>query len=75
MTQFFNRNSKKEIRMVIQELESHWPDLSGKLQNRFTKLTSIDLHFIKGKEEDLFTRIQSRLNKTREEVITLIDSL
>ena len=61
--------------MNRENLEEQWPEISNKLQNRFSKLTVVDLNFIKGKEEDLLKRIDDRLGKTRREVLTLIGTL
>jgi hypothetical protein len=61
--------------MNIENLESRWPDIAAKLRNRFTKLTEADVHYVKGFEEDLVTRIGKRLGKTNLAVMTLVDTL
>ena len=61
--------------MKRDNLEEQWYEISQKLRGRFSKLTVVDLNFIKGKEEDLLNRIQERLGKTRLEVLTLIGTL
>jgi uncharacterized protein YjbJ (UPF0337 family) len=55
--------------------EAEWTNISEKLRNRFPKLTNIDVEYVKGKEEDLLNRIQSRIGKTKTEVLTLIATL
>ena len=61
--------------MKRENIESSWGDISEKLISRFPKLSKIDMDFIKGKEEELLLRIEGRLEKTRSELLTLIDTL
>ena len=61
--------------MNRENLENHWEEISSKLVNRFTKLTSIDVAFVKGQEEQLLKRIETRLNKSRLDILNLIASL
>jgi hypothetical protein len=61
--------------MNRENLESSWGDISDKLRNRFPKLTSLDIIYVKGQEEDLLKRIEFKLKKTRLEVLTLIGTL
>jgi YD repeat-containing protein len=49
-----------------------WDKQSKILRETFTNLTDSDLKFETGKENDLLTRIQSRLGKKRYEVIELL---
>lgn len=50
-----------------------WSVLSKNLQKKFTQLTEADLKFETGKENDLLKRLETRLNKRREDVITLLN--
>ena len=61
--------------MKRENIEESWNDISEKLINRFPKLRKIDMDFIKGREEELLSRIEVRLEKSRTEVLTLIDTL
>lgn len=61
--------------MKRENIESGWVDISEKLINRFPKLRKINMDFIKGKEEELLSRIEMRLDKSRAELLTLIDTL
>lgn len=61
--------------MKRENIEESWNDISEKLINRFPKLRKIDMDFIKGREEELLSRIEVRLEKSRSEVLTLIDTL
>jgi len=50
-----------------------WAAQSKKLKEQFSQLNDFDLKFEKGKENDLLKRVQDKLNKKREEVITIIN--
>jgi hypothetical protein len=56
-------------------IKGDWNKQSKALKVKFPKLTEPDLKFEAGKENELITRIESRLNKKRPEVITLLKSL
>jgi len=49
-----------------------WSVQSKQLKEKFSQLTDADLKFEVGKENDLLTRVETRLNKKREEVINII---
>lgn len=49
-----------------------WKMQSDKLKVRFPALTDSDLKFETGRENDLLERVESRLNKNRDEVIGII---
>jgi hypothetical protein len=61
--------------MKRDNIEAAWSDISEKLVNRFPKLSKINMDFIKGREEELLTRIETQLVKSRAELLTLIDTL
>ena len=65
----------KKTKMNRDNIESIWPDISEKLINRFPKLGKINMDFIKGKEEELLSRIEIILKKTRPDLLVLIDTL
>ncbi len=50
----------------------NWETQSKVLKSKFLQLTDADLKFETGKENDLLKRIETRLNKKREEVINII---
>jgi uncharacterized protein YjbJ (UPF0337 family) len=50
-----------------------WTAQSKALKGKFTQLTDADLKFETGKENELLGRVESRLNKNREEVINIIN--
>lgn len=49
-----------------------WNVQSKRLKERYPELTDTDLVLEPGQEEALVTRLESRLNKKREEIIFLI---
>ena len=49
-----------------------WTTQSKQLKEKFSQLTDSDLKFETGKEDELLTRVATRLNKNREEVINII---
>jgi hypothetical protein len=54
------------------KIVGNWDDQSKRLKEKFAQLTDADLKFETGKENDLLKRVETRLNKKREEVINII---
>lgn len=54
------------------KIAGNWDDQSKQLKEKFTQLTDADLKFETGKENELLGRLETKLNKKREEVITII---
>ena len=54
------------------KITGNWNDQSKHLKEKFTQLTDADLKFETGKENDLLKRVETRLNKNRQEVIDII---
>lgn len=54
------------------KIANNWNEQSKELKTKFSQLTDSDLKFETGKENELLQRIETRLNKNREEVIKLI---
>jgi len=63
-----NKSSAKEDFKII----GNWDKQSNALKEKFPQLTMADLKFDQGKESEMLTRVQERLNKGREEVINII---
>ena len=57
------------------ELKGKWKELTGKVKQANASLTDDDLQYEEGKDEELIGRIQTKLGKTREEVIDWLKSL
>ena len=54
------------------KIAGDWDTQSKKLQEKFPQLTDEDLKFEPGKEVDLLARVETRLNKKRDDVISII---
>ena len=50
------------------EIKGDWNIITGKLKQKWAKLTDDDLQFAEGKSEELLGRIQKRTGATREVV-------
>ncbi len=54
------------------KITGNWQPQSKLLQEKYSQLTAADLEFEPGKEEELIKRVETRLNKKREEVINIL---
>lgn len=63
-------NKTKNIAAFV--ITGDWAVQSKDLRREFTQLTDEDLKFEKGKEGDLLKRLEVKLNKKREELISII---
>jgi len=54
------------------KITGNWEAQSKQLKAKFSQLTDADLKFETGKETELLTRVESRLNKKRDEVINIL---
>jgi hypothetical protein len=54
------------------KITGNWERQSKQLKKKFCQLTNADMKLTPGKDEELLTRIETRLNKSRQEVINLI---
>jgi hypothetical protein len=64
-----------EIRSVTIEpfkIVGNWDAQSKNLMEKFSELTAEDVRYDSGKENELLSRLVSRLKKTRDEVIGLV---
>ena len=50
----------------------NWSEQSKELKNKFSQLTDDDLKVESGKENDMIKRMETRLNKNRDEVVNII---
>jgi hypothetical protein len=49
-----------------------WKNQSRQLKAKYSQLSDEDLKFEAGKENELLKRLETRLNKSREEVISIL---
>ena len=56
-------------------IKGNWNQMKGKIKQKYPDLTDDDLLFVAGKEDDLLGRIQRKTGKSRDEVISYINSI
>ena len=56
-------------------IKGNWNQMKGKIKQRYPDLTDDDLLFVAGKEDDLLGRIQRKTGKSRDEVVSYINSI
>ncbi|HYI78271.1 MAG TPA: CsbD family protein [Chryseolinea sp.] len=56
-------------------IEGNWNEIKGKLKQKYGDLTDDDLTFAKGKEEEMYGRLQKKLGKTKEEILKDIEEV
>ena len=57
------------------EVKGTWTEQKGKLKQKFAMLTNNDLLFEEGKKEEMLGRLQIKLGKTKEELLSIIAAL
>ncbi|HEY1039854.1 MAG TPA: hypothetical protein VGF30_10640 [Bacteroidia bacterium] len=57
------------------KITGDWDKQAKQLKEKFSHLTDADLKFETGKEQELLGRVETRLNKKRDEVINIIRSV
>ena len=57
------------------ELKGRWNEMKGKIKQQYAELTDDDLTYEEGKDDELIGRMQTKLGKTREDVIDWLKSL
>jgi hypothetical protein len=68
-----NTNTNSEKKTESFKIAGNWAKQSQLLKEKFNQLTDSDLKFEPGKENELLQRVETRLNKRREEVINIIN--
>ena len=71
----FFRICDKYAAMDKLELKGNWNELKGKVKQAHANLTDDDLQYEDGKDDELLGRLQKKLGKTRDEVVTWLKSL
>lgn len=64
--------SKKPTKVELYQITGDWGRQSNRLQEKFPELTDDDLEYEEGKEEELFKRMEIRLDKKHNEVVNII---
>jgi hypothetical protein len=57
------------------KMTGDWETQSKALQKKFPQLTDADVKFEEAKQEDLLKRIETRLGKKREDVVSILTNL
>ncbi len=57
------------------ELKGGWNELKGKIKQAYGDLTDDDLTHEDGKDEETLGKLQQKTGKTREELVSWINSL
>lgn len=57
------------------ELRGRWNELKGKAKQAHGDLTDDDMRWEEGKDEEFFGRMQRKLGKSKDEVVSWIRSL
>ncbi|MEQ9465785.1 MAG: hypothetical protein RLN88_00150 [Ekhidna sp.] len=68
-------NSKDQKKVEAFKMTGDWKEQSKQLKTKYSTLTDADLKFEAGKENDLLKRVETRLNKNREEVVKIIKNV
>lgn len=55
------------------KITGNWEAQSKQLKSKFSQLNDSDLKFETGKENDLLRRLETKLDKDRDEVINIIN--
>jgi uncharacterized protein YjbJ (UPF0337 family) len=56
------------------QIKGTWNELKGTLKQKYADLTDDDLLYEEGQEDKLIGKLQQKLGKSREEVISLLKS-
>ncbi|MBO6522622.1 MAG: CsbD family protein [Balneolaceae bacterium] len=57
------------------KIKGNWNEVKGKLKQKYSQLTDDDLAMAEGKEDELLGRLQTKLGKAKEEIISEIEKL
>ena len=68
-----NTNTHSEKKTESFKISGNWTKQAEQLKEKFNQLTDSDLKFEPGKENELLQRVETRLNKKRDEVINIIN--
>lgn len=61
--------------MELIDINGRWKEKKAKLKRRFVKLQDSDLIFEEGKREEMITKLEIKLGKTRDELLNILAGL
>jgi uncharacterized protein YjbJ (UPF0337 family) len=56
-------------------IKGNWNELKGKLKQQYANLTDDDLLYAEGQKDMMLGKLQLKLGKTKEELLSIIGSL
>jgi uncharacterized protein YjbJ (UPF0337 family) len=59
----------------LTEVKATWSETKRKLKQKFAILTDSDLLLVEGKQDEMFSRLQIKLGRTKEEIFNIISKL
>jgi len=57
------------------KLKGSWNETKGKIKQAYGDLTDDDLKYEEGKDDELVGRLQTKIGKTKDEIVEWINSL
>jgi uncharacterized protein YjbJ (UPF0337 family) len=57
------------------EIKGRWNEIKGKIKQAHGNLTDDDLKYEDGKDDELLGRLQTKLGKSKDELVTWLKSL
>lgn len=73
-TEVVKEKVQETTNRIADGLETQWNTVKGQLKQKYGQLTDDDLVYAKGKEEELYGRLQKKLNVGRDELTKVINS-
>jgi len=61
--------------MELIDINGRWKEQKTKLKRRFVKLQDSDLIFEESKREEMITKLEIKLGKTRDELLNILAGL
>lgn len=59
----------------LAELNKNWNEIKATLKEKFGPLTETDLLFTEGKQDEMLSRLQTKLGRTKAEIHKIISEL
>lgn len=56
-------------------VKGNWTEQKAKLKAKFPVLADADVQYEQGKKDEMFTKLETKLGKTKEELQTIIAAL
>ena len=57
------------------KIKGNWNMLKGQIKQKYSTLTDDDLMFVEGKEDELLGKIQKKTGKSRDEIVSFINTI